>query len=93
MMVVDLIKTDALKKINNSSLLIKIGSYWKINRKNFTVITYILKIQGDLYYKFYSLISVDGISIVYLIIDENLNLIVSYPNHPDFNYIDAKFNT
>lgn len=77
---------------NNSFLPMSIGNYWKNNEENFTKITDTVRIQGDLYYKFYSLIGGDGIGIQYLRIDENLNLIESYPDYPDSKYIHAKFN-
>jgi hypothetical protein len=77
---------------NDSFLPMSIGNYWKNNDENYTKITDTLRIQGDLYYKFNSLIGGDAISIAYLRIDENLNLIESYPDNPDFKYIHAKFN-
>ncbi|MCK0124477.1 hypothetical protein MWU76_08690 [Gelidibacter sp. F2691] len=77
---------------NDSFLPMSIGNYWKNNEENFTEIRDTLRIQGDLYYEFYSLIGGDGVSIEYLRIDENQNLIGSYPNNPDFKYIHAKFN-
>lgn len=77
---------------NDSFLPMTIGNYWKNNEENFTKIIDTLRIQGDLYYKFYSLIGGDGINTQYLRIDDNLNLIETYPDNPDSKYIHAKFN-
>ena len=75
-----------------SFLPMHIGNYWKINEDNYTEIIDTLRIQGELYYKFYSLIGRDGILIQYLRIDNNQNLIRSHPDYPDHKSIQAKFN-
>ena len=75
-----------------SFLPMHIGNYWKNNEENFTEIMDTLRIQGDLYYKFYSLIGGDGFGTRYLRIDENQNLIERYPKYPDSEYLHAKFN-
>ena len=66
-----------------SFLPMQIGNYWKNNDDNYTEILDTLRIQGDLYYKFYSLIGGDGILIQYLRIDNEQNLIRSHPDFPD----------
>ena len=75
-----------------SFLPMHIGNYWKNNDENYTEILDTLRIQGDLYYKFYSLIGGDGILIQYLRIDNDQNLIRSHPDFPDSKSIQAKFN-
>lgn len=75
-----------------SFLPMHIGNYWKNNEQNFTEITDTLRIQGNLYYKFYSLIGGDGFGTRYLRIDDEQNLIERDPDYPDSKYIHAQFN-
>jgi hypothetical protein len=69
-----------------------IGNYWKHDDENFTEITDTLRIQGDLYFKFESIIGGDGYSQHYLRITDNQNLIEVNPDVPDFKIIVAKFS-
>ena len=87
-------KEDDEPSYNNeeSFLPMHIGNYWKNDEENFTEIIDTLRIEGNLYYKFYSLIGGDGISTQYLRIDENQQLIESYPNSPNDIFIHAKFS-
>ncbi|GAA3629340.1 hypothetical protein [Flavivirga jejuensis] len=78
---------------SDSFLPMHIGNYWKYDEDNYTEITDTLRIEGDLYYKFYSLIGGDAVTFQYLRIDTNQNLIQGYPDNPDFKHIHAKFNT
>lgn len=75
-----------------SFLPMHIGNYWKNNDDNYTEIIDSLRIQGDLYFKFHSLIGGDGILIQYLRIDNDQNLISTHPDYPDSKSIQAKFN-
>lgn len=69
-----------------------IGNYWKSDIHNYTEIIDTLSINGDVFYKFYTVTGGDAISINYYRIDQDQNLIVSYPENPDFKYTHAKFN-
>lgn len=75
-----------------SFLPMHIGNYWKIDENNFTQIDDTLRIGGDLYYEFYSLTGGDVLSTQYLRIDDNQNLIETFPKYPDFKFIHAKFD-
>jgi hypothetical protein len=77
---------------DESFLPMQIGNYWKIDDDNFTEITDTLRIQGEVYYKFYSLIGRDAIGIDYLRIDDEQNLVGSNPDYPNFRYTHAKFD-
>ena len=80
-------------KVSEESFLpMHIGNYWKLNEENFTKIVDTLRIQGDLYYKFYSLTGGDAVGTEYLRIDDDQNLIGTYPDNPEFKYTDAKFS-
>ncbi len=83
---------NTINPTNSSYLPMKIGNYWKTNDNNITRITDTVRIQGNLYYEFNSLIGGDVISKQYLRIDENQNLIESFPENPNISYIQAKFN-
>ncbi len=76
----------------NSFLPMHIGNYWKINAENYTEITDTLTINGDIYFEFVSLTGGDVLSTQYLRIDNDQNLIESYPEHPELLYTHAKFN-
>lgn len=78
----------------NSFLPMQVGNYWgTANRQNsYTEIQETVEINGKTYYKFYSLVGGDAISIVYLRIDEQNRLVESYPNYPSEIYVRADFN-
>lgn len=85
------------KKDNNaeapqSFLPMQIGNYWKNNAQNYTEIQDTLRIDGKLYYKFYSLIGGDAVSTVYLRIDKDNQLLESWPSAQGKEYLRAKFN-
>lgn len=83
------------KKINDSSkyfLPMQIGNYWKKNPQNYTEIQDTLTIDDKLYFKFYSLTGGDAESTSYLRIDENNQLIESWPSEPAKEFIHAKFD-
>jgi hypothetical protein len=75
-----------------SFLPMHIGNYWKNDKNNYVEIIDTLRIQGDLYYKFYRLMGGDSRYISYMRIDSNQNLIESFPDDPDFKYTHAKFD-
>ena len=77
---------------STSFLPMQIGNYWKMDAQNYTEIQDTLSIDGKLYYKFYSLTGGDAVSTYYLRIDENNQLIESWPSEPAKEYIHAKFN-
>lgn len=77
---------------SKSFLPMQIGNYWKKNAQNYTEIQDTLRIGGKLYFKFYSLIGGDAASTSYLRIDENNQLIESWPSEPAKQYIHAKFD-
>ena len=78
---------------SDSYLPMKIGNYWKINSDNYTEITDTIRINGFLFYKFYSIIGGDGRDTHYLRIDENNDLIEKIPDRPDMRFTHAKFNS
>lgn len=84
------------KKDNNepsqSFLPMQIGNYWKINAQNYTEIQDTLRINGKLYFKFYSLVGGDAVSTSYLRIDQNNQLLESWPDSSGEEYLRAKFN-
>lgn len=85
----------AKNKTNDSSqsfLPMQIGNYWKKNPQNYTEIQDTLSIGGNLYFKFYSLTGGDAMSTSYLRIDENNQLIESWPSEPTKQYIHARFD-
>lgn len=84
------------KNENNESsqsfLPMQIGNYWKIDPQNYTEIQDTLRIDGKLYFKFYSLVGGDAVSTSYLRIDENNQLLESWPSAAGKEYLRAKFN-
>ena len=82
-------KTDSIK----SFLPMQIGNYWKTDAQNYTEIQDTMRIDGKLYYKFYSLIGGDAVSTAYLRIDEDNQLKESWPEATGKEYIRAKFNS
>ncbi len=75
-----------------SFLPMQIGNYWKNDNHNYVKIVDTLTIQGNLYYKFYSITGGDAIGILYLRIDNEKNLVEAAPEYPDYKYLHAKFN-
>lgn len=85
-------KKDLVTEASRSYLPMQIGNYWKNNEQNYTEIQDTLKINGETYYKFYSLIGGDAISITYMRIDKDNQLWESYPSQPHSKYLKARFN-
>jgi hypothetical protein len=77
----------------NSFLPLQIGNYWKIDAQNYTEIQDTLRIDGKLYYKFYSLVGGDAVSTTYLRINENGKLMESWPDGTGKEYTRAQFNS
>lgn len=87
-------KTPQVKNNDNQSFLpMQIGNYWKMDAQNYTEIQDTMRIDGKLYYKFYSLIGGDAVSTTYLRIDENNQLLESWPESKSKEYVRAKFNS
>lgn len=76
---------------SESFLPMQIGNYWKMDPQNYTEIQDTLRINSKLYFKFYSLTGGDAASTSFLRIDENNQLIESWPSEPTKEYIHAKF--
>lgn len=70
----------------------QIGNYWKNDDQDYTIVQDTLRIEGSLYYKFYSLIGGDAVSVRYLRVDENQNLLEAIPSDTSFHSLRAKFN-
>ncbi len=78
--------------LSDSFLPMSVGNYWKINEQNYTEIMDTVRIEGDLYYEFYSLTGGDASSTKYLRIDHDNNLIERIPANTEWRYVRAKFN-
>jgi len=78
---------------SESFLPMQIGNYWKMDAQNYTEIQDTMRIDGKLYYKFYSLIGGDAVSTTYLRIDENNQLKESWTEATGKEYTRAKFNS
>lgn len=76
-----------------SFLPMQVGNYWKMDAQNYTEIQDTMRIDGKLYYKFYSLIGGDAVSTAYLRIDENNHLLESWPEASSKEYTRAMFNS
>ncbi|WP_442588288.1 hypothetical protein ACSBL2_19810 [Pedobacter sp. AW31-3R] len=76
----------------DSFLPMQVGNSWYLNKYNYTEIQDSIMISGALYYKFYSVVGGDGISISYMRIDENGRLIISDPRNPEYTSVQADFN-
>lgn len=79
------------EKATESFLPMQIGNYWKVDAQNYTEIKDSLRIDGKLYYEFYSLIGGDAISKVFLRMDENQQLVESWPSSKRKDYVRAQF--
>lgn len=77
---------------SESFMPLHIGNYWRMNDLSYTEVQDTVRIGGELYYKLFSLVGGDAVMEEYLRIDANENLISSSPEHPDRQYIKAKFN-
>ncbi len=76
-----------------SFLPMQIGNSWKMDARNYTEIQDTVRIDGRLYYKFYSLTGGDAVSTAYLRIDENNRLMESWPEANGKEYTRAQFNS
>lgn len=77
---------------SDSFLPMAIGNYWKVDFNNYTEIKDTIRIDGALYYEFYSLIGGDAIQREYLRIDSENNLISGSPRL-SWSRVEAKFNS
>lgn len=83
---------DLAKKPSESFLPMQIGNYWKMDAQNYTEIQDTMTIDGKLYFKFYSLVGGDAVSTSYLRIDQDNQLLESWPSAGGKEYLRAKFN-
>lgn len=74
-----------------SFLPMQVGNRWELNEHNYTEIQDTLRINGELFYYFFSLVGGDGVMRQYLRIDEENRLIERYPDDLDFTYLHADF--
>ena len=80
------------KNASESFMPMQIGNYWKVDAQNYTEIKDTLGIDGKLYYEFYSLVGGDAVSKVFLRIDENKQLVESWPSSEGKIYVRAQFD-
>jgi len=76
---------------SESFLPMQVGNYWRLDNHNFTEIKDTLRIDGNLYYEFYSIIGGDAVSKVFLRIDEHQQLVESWPSSEGKEYVRARF--
>lgn len=76
----------------DSFMPMQIGNRWAHSASSYTEIKDTVRIDKKLYYKFYSLVGGDATDIKYLRIDEQNQLLESYPDQPGVVYTHAKFN-
>ncbi|MBB6272360.1 hypothetical protein HDF26_002817 [Pedobacter cryoconitis] len=76
----------------DSFMPMQIGNKWSHGAHSYTEIQDTVRIGKQLYYKFYSLVGGDASDTKYLRIDENNQLLESYPDQPNVVYVHAKFN-
>ena len=76
----------------DSFLPMQIGNRWAHGTHTYTEIRDTVRINKQLYYKFYSLIGGDATSTKYMRIDENNQLLEAFPDQPGMIYLHAKFN-
>lgn len=86
------VTTTKLSATDGSFMPMKIGNSWKMGAHSYTEIQDTLRIGNKLYYKFYSLVGGDATDVKYLRLDENNELLESYPDQPGKIYTHAKFN-
>ncbi|MCZ4245797.1 hypothetical protein [Pedobacter punctiformis] len=82
----------AHKNLPDSFLPMQVGNYWKMSATSYTEIQDTLRIDGKLYYKFYSLVGGDATSTNYYRIDEQNRLVEGYIDEPKKVYVKASFN-
>jgi len=82
----------ALNRAADSFLPMQIGNLWYMNAQSYTEIRDTVRINKELFYKFYSLVGGDAVNIVYLRIDGQNKLIEGYPDSPLKTYTRADFN-
>lgn len=82
----------SIPSAEGSFLPMQVGNLWKIGEQNYTTIQDTLKIDGERYFKFYSLVGGDAVDIKYLRINGANELLEAYPDQPKKTYIHAKFN-
>lgn len=75
-----------------SFLPMQMGNLWETNPQNFTQVQDTLRIGGNLYFKFHSLIGGDAVDTKYLRIDASGQLLEAYPDQPGKTYTHARFN-
>lgn len=86
-------KDEPLNLVSDQPYLpMQIGNYWKYDASNYTEIVDTIRIQGHLYYEFYTLTGGDSELTDYLRMDKDGNLIASSPQYPDLQILLAKFN-
>lgn len=88
----DKIENPIKKTASDSFMPLQIGNYWRMNEQNYTEIRDTVRIKGDLYYKFFSLVGGDVFNEQYFRINANQDLIESSLRYPDYKFIKAKFN-
>jgi len=76
----------------DSFMPMQIGNKWSHGAHSYTEIQDTVRIGKQLYYKFYSLVGGDATDTKYFRIDENNQLLESYPDQPGVVYVHAKFN-
>lgn len=76
---------------SGSFMPMQIGNYWKVDAQNYTEIKDTLRIDGKLYYQFYSLVGGDAVSKVFLRINEKKELVESWPASEGKEYVRAQF--
>ncbi|MHB1177105.1 MAG: hypothetical protein ACYCZO_02110 [Daejeonella sp.] len=88
----DKIENPITNTSSESFMPLQIGNYWRINDQNYTEIQDTVRINGDLYYKIFSLVGGDVGSEQYYRINANQDLIESSLRYPDYKFTKAKFN-
>jgi len=78
---------------NEDFLPMQVGNYWKIDSQNYTEIQDTIRLDGKLYYKFYSMVGGDAVSTAYLRIDKNNLLLESWPSAAGKEYTRAQFDS
>ena len=82
----------ATPSAEESFLPMQIGNLWKMGDQNYTTIQDTLKIDGELYFKFYSLVGGDAVDVKYLRINGANELLEAYLDQPKKTYTHARFN-
>lgn len=82
---------NAATNTSESFLPMQIGNSWKNDEQNFTEIKDTVKINGETYYQFNTLVGGDALATTFLRIDEKQQLWESWPDNPEKKYLHAKF--